>query len=136
MKYTLKCHHCGEMARKVGGEVIYPHRKDLYDLKFYYCDNGHDPAYVGTHRGNRKPLGTLANSEERAARSEAHRAFDPIWKYRERGNRTQQSRREGAYAKLAEYMGLPKRETHIGMFNVEQCAKVVEFSRSFEGLNK
>lgn len=48
-------------------------------MEFFYCDNNHDPAYVGTHKDG-KPFGTLADAETRKARSLAHHAFDRIWK--------------------------------------------------------
>ena len=48
----------------------------------------------------------------------AHAAFDPLWK-------SGQMSRSKAYSLLAQKMGLPKSETHIGMFDVEQCEAVV-----------
>jgi len=49
----------------------------------------------------------------------AHRAFDPFWKS---GSRS----RKQAYAWLAELLGIPVEETHIGMFDVYLCKRVVE----------
>ena len=63
---------------------------------------------------------TPADEETRKARIKAHDAFDPLWKFG-RYRRTQ------LYKKLADFMGLGDKETHIGMFDKEQCARVIEF---------
>jgi hypothetical protein len=49
----------------------------------------------------------------------AHAAFDPHWK----GKRMSRS---DAYGRLAVAMGIPARDCHIGMFDVNQCERVVE----------
>ncbi len=78
-------------------------------------------AYVGVHKGTDQPLGRLANAELRYWKKRAHAAFDPLWKYgRFRG------RRNAAYAWLAEKMGLPREKTHIGMFGVAECRRVIQ----------
>jgi hypothetical protein len=38
--------------------------------------------------------------------------------------------RGGRYKKLAELMGISKKECHIGMFDVDQCRRVVEICSS------
>ncbi|EHM39185.1 hypothetical protein HMPREF0372_03848 [Flavonifractor plautii ATCC 29863] len=48
----------------------------------------------------------------------AHQAFDPLWK-------SKRMTRRAAYAWLSQQMGLPPEKTHIGMFNQEQCCKVI-----------
>lgn len=50
--------------------------------------------------------------------------FDWLWRkhYFSRG---------GAYRWLAEQMGLDVKLTHIGMFDVEQCQKVIDVSRKY-----
>lgn len=68
---------------------------------------------------------TPANQETRTARHHAHEAFDPLWK--ERGEN-----RSELYHKLASFMGLEPRATHIGMFDVEQCQRVLRFVEEFE----
>lgn len=123
---TVICDYCGSKTQLVTGEKIYPHRPDLYSLSFYYCDNGHDPAYVGCHKGTDKPLGRVADAELRQAKSEAHAAFDPLWK-RSDGLGT----RSSAYVWLAEQLGLPKHETHIGMFDVDTCRKVCKICNEY-----
>jgi len=84
-------------------------------------------AYVGVHRGSNKPLGRLANAELRQWKQAAHAAFDPLWKTgRFRG------KRNGAYKWLAAQMGLPVEETHIGMFDVEKCKRVIQICEKGE----
>ena len=68
-------------------------------------------------------MGRLANAELRAAKSAAHAEFDPLWK---EGWMT----RKEAYHKLSCELGIPMSDCHIGMFDVEQCRKVIEVSRS------
>jgi hypothetical protein len=89
----------------------------------YYC--APCDAYVGVHKGTDRPLGRLANAELRKWRNKAHASFDPLWKFgRYRGKRS------AAYGWLADMMGLPKSETHIAMFDVENCQRVVTIMES------
>lgn len=116
---TVTCPYCNADAQLTTGDYVYPHRPDLAHLRVYVC--WPCDAYVGTHKDTNppKPLGTMANAELRKARRAAHDAFDPFW-------RSGRMRRREAYAKLGALMNLPKEKTHIAMFNVEQCKKVVE----------
>jgi hypothetical protein len=102
----------------VTGVSIYPHRPDLFAKLFYKCDTC--GAYVGCHPGTDRPLGRLANAELRKAKSEAHAAFDPKWQ------RGKWAPRWRAYTKLAALLGIPSEDCHIGMFDIEQCKRVVE----------
>ena len=113
----MKCPYCGNEAEVVTGKAIYPRRPDLANLKIFACMPC--DAWVGTHKNSGEPLGRLANAELRKAKQAAHAAFDPYWKS---GHVT----RHKAYAMLAERMSLHKSQAHIGMFDVEQCNKVVE----------
>ena len=120
---TVLCDYCGGAAKLVGGEVIYPHRPDLAELKFWHCAPCR--AYVGCHRKNKKhgqdgmqPLGRLANAELRRAKSRVHAAFDPLWKDKN------MTRRE-AYVWLAGRLNIPVDDCHIGMFDVRTCDRAV-----------
>lgn len=121
------CDYCSKPAELVGGDVIYPHRPDLADKKFWlcrFCD-----AYVGCHRSGAwteagisdgtMPLGRLANAELRLAKSQAHAAFDPLW-------RKGVLSRSAAYAWLSRELGVPKNKCHIGMFDTQTCRRVVQ----------
>ena len=69
---------------------------------------------------------TPADDQTRMLRRHAHAAFDELW------NRGHMSRNE-AYRRLGEHLGTSKRETHIGMFDAEQCRKTIEFARGMRG---
>lgn len=116
------CMECGNASRLVGGLVIYPHRPDLHAKKFWMCECG---AYVGCHGGTTNPLGYPAGPETRRARSEAHAAFDPLWKGRK-------GRRSAMYQWLAGEMGLPPHQTHISWMNAAQARRVVAICRARE----
>lgn len=113
----LLCPYCVSRPERVGGDVIYPHRPDLYGRRFYLCRPC--DAYVGCHPGTTEPLGRLANAELRKARQKAHAAFDPMWKG---GGQ----KRKEAYSWLASRIGVDVKDCHIGMFDVETCRRVVE----------
>ncbi len=116
--FNMKCDYCKNEANLVNGDAIYPHRKDLYNLKFWLCKPC--GAYVGCHKNskNNAPLGRLANAELRKAKSDAHAKFDPVWKS---GRKT----RSSAYLWLANELGIKFSECHIGMFDLAMCKKVI-----------
>lgn len=112
------CPYCGRRAEYVDSEVVYGVSYGM----IYLCRSC--LAYVGVHKGTSKPLGRLANAELRRWKKEAHAAFDPIWEY----GRFKR-RRNDAYAWLAEKMGLPPEDTHIGMFDVSECKRVIKIMK-------
>lgn len=112
----IRCDYCGEPAALITGRELYPHRPDLTHVRAWKC--APCDAWVGCHRGTTRPLGRLANADLRAAKQAAHAAFDPLW----RGTKW---RRSAAYRWLAQQMGLPAKQCHIGMFDANQCARVV-----------
>lgn len=118
--YEVICDYCNIATRLAKGNEIYPHRPDLASLNFYLCDSC--GAYVGCHKNGdgKRPLGRVANAELRKAKSKAHAAFDPLWK-------SGRMSRGKAYAVLAQYMGIHKGQCPIGMFDIEQCERVVEW---------
>ncbi len=116
---NVTCTYCGNPAGCMSSKEWYG--RD-YGSNIYYfrpCD-----AYVGTHKGSLTPLGTLANKELRALRSKAHAVIDPYW-------RRQGYNRKTIYRLLGEYMGTEPNDTHIGMFNNEQCQKVIDGFHAF-----
>lgn len=116
-KREVNCPYCDGLAHLVSGMVIYPTRKDLAFLKFWLCsDDSHEWAYVGCHQGGSIPLGRLATSELRRAKSKTHRAFDPLWKDKH------MSRAE-AYLWLSQKLNIPRVECHIGMFDLNLCKR-------------
>jgi hypothetical protein len=113
----LTCPYCKNAANLVNGAEVYPRRPDLAHKLFWKC--APCGAYVGCHQGGSDPLGRLANPELRRWKQAAHRWFDPIWKSRT-------MTRRAAYSWLAKELGIPAKDTHIGMFDVETCRRVVE----------
>lgn len=107
------CPYCGNPAQFVDSSVIFG---TSYGMIWHCqpCD-----ARVGTRRGTTVPLGTLADSELRRARREVHAVFDPIW---QGGNVL----RHRAYWWLAGQMGIPGKECHVALFDLERCAAAVE----------
>jgi hypothetical protein len=94
--------------------------------KFWGCE--HFPrcqAKVGAHPDGR-PLGTPANYAGRQARIRAHEAFDTLWKTAVKRGRA----RAYAYLALQELLQLTPLSCHIGLFDVAQCARVVELVKS------
>lgn len=128
VEVPCRCGECGKDAVMVDGSVIYPHRPDLVEKRFYRCGCG---AYVGTHAGTCEPLGTPAHTQTRRARSDAHAHFDAL--YKEIGRRTPDggSPRKRGYRWLAERMGMTPDECHIGMMTAQQAARVVEICRPY-----
>ena len=124
----MNCDYCGKEAPLVTGEKIYPHRKDLYSLKFYECEPCE--AYVGCHKPHPKhnpngdrPLGRLATKMLRMYKSQAHSVFDKLW----RDTEIFKSRSE-AYKWLSGVMKKEQKDTHIGMFNEEECEQVINLA--------
>lgn len=112
---TIDC-SCGGIAQLTTGREIYPHRPDLFDFSFFKCGCG---AYVGCHKGTRKPLGTPANEELRKLRMDCHHRFDKIWK-------DGKTPRSTAYTWLGKLLKLEKKQNHIAMFDVETCKKLLQ----------
>lgn len=109
------CNYCGQPAEYTDSAVIYGRSYGM----IYLCRKC--GAYVGVHRGTDKPKGTLANAELREYRKSAHMFFDPLWR-----SGPFRGRRKDAYRWLAGMLGLPVERTHIGMFDIPQCKRVVE----------
>lgn len=116
----MKCQYCNNEAELVHAKEIYGDRTSI-DKMFWFCDNGHEPAYVGTYDGE-KPLGTLANNHLRFLRTEAHKRFDMLWK----GVKPEMTRDE-AYSYLAKIMNKKPQEAHIGMFDEYQCQLLITY---------
>ena len=110
------CPYCGRKAVYTDSSEVYRGRS--YGM-IYLCRPC--SAWVRVHRGTDKPKGRLADAELRKWKTAAHEAFDPLWQIGKF-----KRRRDAAYAWLAVQMGLPKEQTHIGMFDVDQCKRVIQ----------
>ena len=112
--YCCKCKKEVE-TNKVTGELVYPHRIDLYNLLFYqckYCGN-----FVGTHKGTKKPLGCIPTKELKQARMKIHSLLDPLWQ-------SKKITRKKLYSILSKQLGY---KYHTGETRtIEDCNKIIE----------
>jgi hypothetical protein len=114
------CPYCRNKAKLTDSAHLYGGRSYGLVWDCRPCD-----AYVGVHKGTTVALGRLANAELRAWKIKAHAAFDPLW-------RSGRMTRHEAYALLGEKMKLPPKRVHIGMFDIDQCKRVVVELRGAE----
>jgi hypothetical protein len=125
---AVTCPYCLNPARFMkSSEVIYRGRDYGPVFACLPCE-----AWVGCHPDLR-PLGRLANGPLRLAKRRAHLHFDPLWReWRsayppgERiSKRVQNVARARAYQWLAEQLGIPVDDTHIGMFDENTCERAI-----------
>jgi ssDNA-binding Zn-finger/Zn-ribbon topoisomerase 1 len=118
-QYPLVCPDCGaRMLLKMGRYGVF-----YGCVEYPRCSCAH-----GCHT-NGKPFGIPVDKETRQARTEAHQAFDWVWRER-------LMRRSEAYAWLCKIMDLAEDEGHIGMFTKEQCEKLIQKVKAFSGLRR
>lgn len=123
----LWCCGCNKYveAELCGGDRIYPHRPDLYNLWFYQCP--HCKNYVGTHKKwgmgtngrkhNIRALGCIPTPELKKARHKIHEILDPLWQ----GNKPSGTRKR-IYKRLSNALGY---EYHTGNTRtIEECRTV------------
>lgn len=123
------CPYCGQAAELLTDSSPIYHGHNYGPV--WICRT--DDAWVGCHKGSMRPLGRLANAYLRQAKMAAHRAFDPLWKdlrgaYPDLKYATAKHRgiaRSRAYQWLAEALGIPREDCHIGMFDVALCEATV-----------
>jgi len=121
------CPYCGASARFLADSSSLYHGRD-YGPVWACAPCG---AWVGVHRGTQKPLGRLADKGLRTMKQKAHAAFDPLWQAKIMRDRCSRKAARGAgYAWLAERLGIPVEECHIGLFNEELCRRVIEICSS------
>lgn len=88
------------------------------------------PAWVGCHPRSDRPLGRLADLELRRAKQAAHRFFDPLWRHAvEVRGWSRKTARGSAYRWLANELGIPAEDCHIGWFDLGHCRRVVAVCR-------
>lgn len=116
-KQTVYCPYCNKETELVDSKEIYKNRSYGFAYLCRDCN-----AYVGCHKGTKIPLGLPANEETRNWRMKAHAMFDPLWKVDTTNNLiTKSDRRKLLYKQVSELMHLESYQTHIAMFNEEQC---------------
>ena len=110
------CPYCGRPTELIDSAEIY---NGVSYGNMYICRPCQ--AYVGCYNLTKKSLGRLADKQLRAAKNRAHHFFDQLWKRKI-------MQRPVAYKFLSVMMGTPEEFTHIGMYNEEQCERVVQVS--------
>lgn len=129
---AIFCPYCEKAAELVDGTAVYPGRHDLGERVFYACLPC--KAWVGVNAATGLPHGSLANAELRQLRQLAHGMFDPLWRRKARQTGISEKKaRSMAYSWLAAQMGIDKSQAHIGYFNAEHCAAVIEICKPYSG---
>lgn len=130
------CPYCMTPAHLVDSTEVYG--RD-YGHSVWICGNYPTcDAYVGCHKGTTDPKGRLADADLRRAKVEAHKALDPLWRdapkiygisrgpyNRHSVKRIQRKMRQRVYQWLAEQLGLPEPEAHIGWMDEDTCHRVI-----------
>lgn len=88
------------------------------------------PGCHGNHLADARgvPVGVPADQETRRMRTEAHRHFDPL--HRGRGSLMTERR---ARQWMAEVMGIPEEDAHIGLFTADECRRLIREIRDYFG---
>lgn len=119
------CPYCNQRTKYVDSSVVYGKSYGM----IYYC--AQCQAWVGVHKGTNKALGRLANKKLRKYKCMSHYYFDGLWKKKVKQGCKKHDARRMAYKWLSEQMGIPASETHIGMFDVDQCKQVIEICKRY-----
>jgi hypothetical protein len=126
------CPYCNQPTEYIDSSYIY---KKSYGM-IYICKPCN--AYVGVHKGTSTALGRLANKELREAKKQAHHYFNKIYQtgiivtILEKPL-PQVKSRTAAYMWLSKEMGVDRKYCHIGMFDIEQCNKVIALCKKALG---
>lgn len=123
---SMRCPYCGRPVQLRPTAYVYG-EDNLHPQGFLYVCTGYPDAcdaYVGAHKKSMQPMGTLANSELRHKRIEAHRALKQIWL---EGYMT----KHGTYIWLQNRLNLREKDTHIGKFSDYLCMETIRECSQF-----
>jgi hypothetical protein len=117
----LKCPYCGRYAELKPAASVYG---DNAVEEYVYACAGYPAcdAYVGVHRGTRKPKGTLANGDLRNLRIRAHKLFSRVWK-------NNIMTKKEAYRWLKYRFSMTEEQAHIGNFSEYMCGRFMDECR-------
>lgn len=120
---TPVCPYCGQKAVIRPAEYVHGAQTIEPGTKLYVC-SGYPvcDAYVGVHKGSKRPYGTLANSALRNKRIRTHRELNKLVQ-------AGVMNKSEVYQWLAIQLNLPYSETHIGYFTEEMCDQAMERCR-------
>ncbi|KKN74617.1 hypothetical protein LCGC14_0388190 [marine sediment metagenome] len=109
------CPYCDREARFTSSIIVYgrDYGKIWLCVNYPKCDS-----YVGAHKGNGEPKGTLADKETRNYRKWAHNSIDWLWQDKVMS-------RKNVYYAIQNLMNLTPDEAHIGLFDSNQCRELV-----------
>lgn len=107
-----QCPYCNKPTEYIDSVEVYCKSYGM----MYICRKC--KAWVGVHKGTNQALGRVAKKSLRQWKIRAHESFDKIWT-------TKRLTRENAYYWLSIQMGIPRENTHMGMFDEQQCKMVV-----------
>lgn len=117
-RVNIHCPYCGAKASLRPSRVVYGDN-DKTDGYLYVCDRYPKcNSYVGAHKSNKQPMGTLANGDLRNKRIQAHKAFDWMWKS---GFMTKWQAYKWMQGKLA----LNEEQAHIAKFSEYMCDRLI-----------
>jgi hypothetical protein len=119
------CPYCGKNTAYVDSSIVY--RRSFG--KIYYCRDCR--AWVGVHKGTDRALGRLADKELREWKIRAHFLFDRLWKKKVAQGFSKKEARLKAYTWLSKELKIGMERTHIGMFDVDECKKVVDLCKEY-----
>ncbi|WP_326975340.1 zinc-finger-containing protein [Caproicibacter sp. BJN0012] len=118
-RIQIKCPYCGAQAVLRPASVVYGKETKSKESYLYVCSRWPQcDAYVGTHRKDLSPMGTLANGDLRHKRILAHKALESLWK-------SSRMEKRQAYVWLQAKLGLNSQQTHIAKFSEFMCDQVI-----------
>lgn len=132
MQRYVYCCQCGEKvkANLVRGNIIYPHREDLYTVFFWQCPECKN--YVGVHKNSKTkhPLGTIPTPEIRNARNKIHDILDPLW----RDKRKSRKKRDVIYNYLSNKLG--KKFHTAWVININEARQIYKWILEYKEIVK
>lgn len=118
---SMRCPYCRSPVIYRSAEGIY--RDNKSNTMLYVCSRYPEcDAYVRVHTGTKIPVGSMADHKLRALRREAHRYFNQLYESGYMG-------KDDAYQWLADQIGAPLSQAHIGYLGEYYCRQVIEESR-------
>ncbi len=117
--YDIHCPYCGSPAVCRPASTVYGASTIDRQSFLYVCSNWPScDSYVGAHKRDRRPMGTLANSRLRHKRILTHHALKRLQKQ-------QHMDRWATYVWLQARLSLDEEYAHIGMFSEQMCSQVI-----------
>lgn len=117
--YNVICPYCNAKAVLRPANTVYGISERSTGRHLYVCTNWPKcDAYVSAHRGNRSPMGRLANGDLRHKRILAHRAME---EYR----RLTRMDKWALYIWLQGKLNMSEHQIHVANFSDDMCDRVI-----------